>query len=36
MASGPSIVVVQLTTYGEYPDALALFDKTAATFRWGR
>lgn len=35
MSSGPSIVVVQLTTYGEFPDAVAVFDSTATTFRWG-
>jgi hypothetical protein len=34
MASAPSIVIVQLTTYGEYPDAVAAFDAAAATFRW--
>jgi hypothetical protein len=34
MASGPQIVVVQLTTYGQFPEAVAVFDATAVTFRW--
>lgn len=34
MSSGPSIVVVQLTTFGVFPEAVAVFDAAAATFRW--
>jgi hypothetical protein len=34
MADGPSLVIVQLTTYGEHPDAVAVFDSVAATYRW--
>jgi hypothetical protein len=34
MSSGSSLVVVQLTTYGDFPEAVAVFDATATTFRW--
>jgi hypothetical protein len=34
IASGSSIVVLQLTTYAEFPEAVAVFDAAADTFRW--
>ena len=34
LIDGPSVIAVQLVTYGQRPDVVANFDAVAATFRW--
>ena len=34
IVDGPSVVAVQLVTYGARPEVVANFDAVATTFRW--
>jgi hypothetical protein len=34
VVDGPSVVAIQLVTYGARPEVVAIFDAVAATFRW--